>query len=157
MRIVLIYLFSFSTVILLFYFLVHGRVSPDNQILGEWKEVRWEYEKVDNNERVERYKHLSEYVESTMGQHLIIHQAETWKFMEDGKLKLSGQHMEEIVEWRIKGRGHILELRHQNKEVEYYDLTRLDDNTMVLNFDSDMQVRGIAKLTFEKINYAEKI
>lgn len=151
MKIWLIYIAALGAAILLFYALIAGRVSPEQQILGEWKEVRWEYEKVDNNERVARYRHISDFVKQTMGQHLIIHQAETWTFLDNGKLKLKGENREETVRWTIKGRGHILELRHDNDAVEYYDITGLDQQTMMLNFDSDMQVRGIAKLTFEKI------
>lgn len=151
MKIWLIYLSALATAILLFYALIADKVSPEQQILGEWKEVNWEYEKVDETERVARYRHISDFVKQTMGQHLIIHQAETWTFLDNGKLKLSGDNSEEIVNWSIKGRGHILELRHDNDAVEYYDITGLDRQNMVLNFDSDMQVRGIAKLTFEKI------
>jgi hypothetical protein len=54
------------------------------------------------------------------------------------------------VRWKLKGRGHILELEYDNRIVEHYNLTELNDNTMVLNFDSDIQVKGIAKLTFIK-------
>lgn len=138
-----------------FVVLIHFSPSPESQILGSWQELAWEYEKVDkqtnDHSQGEGYQDISSYVKSTIGYHLIVHKAETWTFLPDGKLRLQGGDFEETVSWRIKGRGHILELRHDDNTIEHYNLTDLGNQTMVLNFESDLQVRGIAKLTFKKI------
>lgn len=148
MKITLAYLTAFLTGILVFVSLISSAPSPERTILGEWKELQWEYEKVNKSENTE---YSSQETREQAGQHLVIHQAENWTFLPGGKLKLSGKNKNKIVSWRIKGRGHILELKYDNNTKEHYNLTRLDDDKMVLNFESDMQVRGIAKLTFEKL------
>jgi hypothetical protein len=148
MKITLFYLTVFLTGILVFVSLISSAPSPETVILGEWKEMKWEYEKVNKSENKD-YSSLE--TQEQAGQHLIIHQAENWTFLPGGKLKLSGKKNDKIVSWRIKGRGHILELKYDNNTKEHYNLTRLDGDKMVLNFESDMQVRGIAKLTFEKL------
>ena len=56
------------------------------------------------------------------------------------------------ISWNIKGRGNILELKYDNNNVEHYSLTELSDNKLVLNFDTNTHTRGIARLTFEKLN-----
>ena len=89
-------------------------------------------------------------VKKIIGQHLLIHEAETWKFLSNGKLVLKAGENERLVDWKIKGRGNILQLKYDDNVVENYNLTELDNNTMILNFDSEIQARGIAKLTFEK-------
>lgn len=125
--------------------------GPEAVILGKWQESAWEYEKVDKidgKEKPEAHQIRDQHTEN-----LVIHEAETWQFLPDKKLKLIGKNKEEIVEWHIKGRGNILELKHSSNMVEHYNLTELTPDKMVLNFESDIQVRGIAKLTFEKTEY----
>lgn len=152
MKVWLQYIGVFGTGFLLFFVLINATHSPEQQILGEWKEMAWEYEMVDKADNdITHYSQVSDYVKNSMGQSLVIHKAEVWTFMPQGKLKLSGNDREETVTWRMKGRGHILELKHEDNTIEHYNLTELDNNKMVLNFDSDMQVRGVAKLTFEKL------
>jgi hypothetical protein len=134
-----------------FVFMINAAPSPESIIVGEWKEVAWEYEKVDKTIDSVKYKHLSEEVKKIAGQNLVIHEAETWQFLPNRRLRLVSDQGEKIVSWRIKGRGHILQLRYDNHEEEIYNLTQLDENKMVLNFEIDLQARGIAKLTFEKV------
>ena len=122
--------------------------SPETIILGKWKELKWEYEKV--NKINGKDKPEAEEMKSQHTEKLVIHEAEVWQFLPDKKLKLIGKNREEIVEWHIKGRGNILELRHSSSVIEHYNLTELTGDIMVLNFETDIQVRGIAKLTFER-------
>ena len=123
--------------------------GPENIILGDWKESSWEYEKVNKINKTD--KPLAEEMRDQQTRNLIIHEAEVWRFLPGGKLKLIGKNSEEIVDWRLKGRGNILEIKHSSNVTEHYSLTELSSNKMVLNFETDVQVRGIAKLTFEKI------
>ncbi len=126
--------------------------SPEQQILGKWNEHSWEYEKAYSRAalRIMNRDTVAQSVKDQLGKHLIIHSAETWDFNPDGTLMLHGTDTTKQVKWKLKGRGHILELEYADKVIEHYNLTELDKNTMVLNFDSDIQVKGIAKLTFNK-------
>lgn len=126
--------------------------SPEHLILGTWKEHSWEYEKAYSAAtlKVMNRDTISESVKDQLGRNLIIHSAETWDFNPDGTLLLQGANTMKQVKWKLKGRGHILELEYDDRVIEHYNLTELNESTMVLNFDSDIQVRGIAKLRFNK-------
>lgn len=147
------YIGFFALGILLFVLMISASKSPETKIKGEWSELAWEYEKVDKNEGADSsIKEDSNYVKNTMGQDLVIHKAEKWKFYPDGKLILQGEKYTKEVSWCMKGRGNILELKYDDNNVEHYSLTELSDNKLVLNFDTETHTRGIARLTFEKIN-----
>lgn len=133
--------------------------NPERILVGTWEEVSWEFERVNvdsaliNNEfekkqREEIYKNL------------VIHNAETWEFSSEKKLFLNNKDHSNI-NWAIKGRGHILELKYGGKQSETYQVQRLTDNELVVFYNFDLQIRGIVKMTFKKINtnknYAQKI
>ncbi len=126
--------------------------NPENTIEGQWKELVWEYEKVDKNDTITNdYDNVSDFVKDVVGENLVIHKAESWTFKPNGKLILKGSNYSKEVNWTIKGRGNILEIKYDNNNCEHYSLTELSDNKLVLNFDTDTHTRGIARLTFEKI------
>ncbi len=139
-----------------FFITVENSPSPEDIIIGEWEELKWEYEKVDKtgNDSV-NYKHISDDVKDLIGQNLIIHKAETWIFLPDHRVRLLGENTDKIVKWRIGGRGNILQFKHDSATIENYNLSELNDHTMVLNFEADIQAKGIAKLTFKKINITQ--
>lgn len=142
----------FGVVLIIFITLMNASESPEKLIIGSWNELEWDYEKVNIADWDKRKSEPLFDLESEIGQHLLIHEAETWTFLPNGKLKLKGTNGEKIVEWSIKGRGNILQLKYDKDIKENYNMTRLSNNRMVLNFESDIQARGIAKLTFEKVN-----
>ncbi len=134
--------------------------NPEKQLLGEWNETEWKYEKADKNQQTQTLLSGStESIKELVGNKLLIHKAENWHFYPNGVLRLSGNDTDKIVTWHIKGRGHILQLKHASNCIENYNIDVLNDTTLVLNFEADIEVRGIAKLTFNKHkkNYAEKI
>jgi hypothetical protein len=151
MKFWLIYISVFAVGISSFVVMINAAPSPESVILGEWKELSWEYEKVNKTEDSIKYKSVTDEVKKIAGENLIIHEAETWHFLPNRRLRLVSDEGEKVVHWRIKGRGHILQLRYDDDVVENYSLYELDNNRMVLNFEIDLQARGIAKLTFEKI------
>lgn len=126
--------------------------NPESQILGTWNERAWEYEKAYTRatRKALDADTMSQSVKDQLGKHLVIHSAETWDFKPHGVLLLHGADTTKSVKWKLKGRGHILELEYADSVVEHYNLTELNEHTMILNFDSDIQVKGIAKLTFDK-------
>lgn len=123
--------------------------NPERSIVGEWKELAWEYEKT-NIPIAERNKISSAEIKKNIGQKRIIHEAETWTFLANGKLKLAGKNSLKIVDWRIKGRGHILQIKYENNLVENYNISVLGKDKLILWFESDFEVREITKLIFNK-------
>lgn len=154
MKIWIRYISFFAVGVFLFVILIGMANSPEVTIEGEWKEMVWEYEKVDkiNDTTKSDYDNVSYYVKDVAGQDLVIHKAEKWIFCPNGKLILEGNDYSKEISWNIKGRGNILELKYDNNNVEHYSLTELSDNKLVLNFDTNTHTRGIARLTFEKLN-----
>lgn len=154
MKIWIRYISFFAFGVFLFVTLISMANSPEATIEGEWKELVWEYEKVDkiNDTTKSDYDNVSFYVKDVAGQDLVIHKAEKWIFCPNGKLILEGNDYSKEISWNIKGRGNILELKYDNNNVEHYSLTELSDNKLVLNFDTNTHTRGIARLTFEKLN-----
>lgn len=149
----LVYIGIFALGLSSFIIMLNSSMSPEVMILGEWNEMKWEYEKVNENELDSLHIHeLSEMVKKQLGHNLIVHKAEQWKFEPDGRLIMHGKNISQEIRWAMKGRGHILELKYANGLIESYSLTELKENQLVLNFETEMQARGIAKLTFEKIN-----
>lgn len=152
MKIWIRYSSFFGIGIFLFVLLASISVNPEHTIEGQWRELVWEYEKVDKNETTKSdLNKVSSYVKNVVGENLIIHKAEIWIFKPNGKLILKGKNHSKEVNWTIKGRGNILKIKYNENDVEHYSLTELSDDKLVLNFDTDTQSRGIARLTFEKI------
>lgn len=153
MKIGMKYVSFFGIGILLFVTLISMAKSPEITFEGEWKELVWEYEKVDkiNDTTKKDYENVTSYVKDLAGQDLIIHKAEKWIFYPNGKLLLKGANYSKEISWNIKGRGNILELKYDDANTEHYNVTELSDDKFVLHFDTDTHARGIARLTFEKI------
>ena len=153
MKLVYKYIAFFSVGFMLFLTLISMSKSPEKTIEGEWNELIWEYEKVLKNDTVNAdYKEVKNYVKDIIGENLVVHKAEKWIFQSDGKLLLKGAGYTKEVDWCMKGRGNILELKYDDNNVEHYNLTELSDDKLILNFDTDKHTSGIARLTFEKIN-----
>jgi hypothetical protein len=140
--------------IIIFIVLFSYSKTPEKSIMGEWQEVEWKYEKVNKiGDSVILNSTNTDNLKNLLGKNLIIHEAENWFFSDDGKLILKEGENSKTVNWRIKGRGHILKIKYENFDViEYYNISRLTEDELILNFDSDIQARGIAKLTFKRKN-----
>lgn len=151
MKIWLNYIGFFGIGFVLFATLLSMSQSPEATIEGEWKELSWEYEKVNRNDTLKPdFTNVSSYVKDIAGLDLIIHKAEKWTFCNNGKLILQGDGYSREIGWVIKGRGNILQLKYGDN-IEHYSLTELSADRLVLNFDTNTNARGIARLTFEKI------
>jgi len=138
--------------LLSFMIMISAAPSPESLIVGNWKEVSWEYEKVNKSDYDTMVmKHIPADVKHSIGQDLVIHAAETWVFLSNRKLQLETPSGIKHVEWCIKGRGNVLQLKYDNNTLENYNITHLNNGALELNFETDIQARGIAKLTFERI------
>lgn len=151
MKIILKYISILLLIILCLTVMTSMAENPEKKIEGVWKESIWEYEKVDKNDTVSKdFNNVSGYVKEIASQNLVIHKAEKWIFKPNKKLILKGKNTTKEITWTIKGRGNILELKYNDNTVENYNLTEISDNKLVLNFNTNTDIRGIARLTFEK-------
>ncbi|MFD2037394.1 hypothetical protein ACFSKL_21535 [Belliella marina] len=128
--------------------------QPMNDIIGEWKEVSWDYEKVDILNQADTLT-IDDVLDQTrvqLGENFVIHKSEVWEFNKDNTLKVGfDDGSEEFVEWKLKSKGDILKLTHEGSVLEYYTIKELNKDKLVLHFHVDLNARGIVKLTFEKV------
>lgn len=150
MRLFTLYVGVFLAIGLGLSWVLGTSANPEEVIVGDWQELKWEYEVVDKNPEGLLVPKDSEVIKSAVTRDLLIHMAENWQFMPNGKLKLKNNHTDREVTWRIKGRGDILQIRYDRDTVENYNIAFLDKEKMVLNFESAIHARGIAKLTFDR-------
>ncbi len=128
-----------------------GRLKhPEKMILGSWKEVSWNYELVDKHPGKEGQTD-DPSLEHEIFKNLVIHKSESWKFHPGSGLTLEKQNQEPVkLTWKLKGRGHILQLNYGGDTMEYYQIKELTDKKMVLHFENDIHARGIVKIVFAR-------
>lgn len=148
----LIYFGVFGVGFACFLIMLFVAESPEQLILGEWVEQSWVYERLNNKGERKKYTsmRISNEKKRLISEDLIIHEAEVWKFLPFGKLKLIGNNKEKNVSWKLKGRGNILKLIYKNEKIERYIITELTQNTLIINVEFDIEAKGIAKLTFKR-------
>lgn len=128
--------------------------SPESFLLGEWNEREWNYERFSNTEFLQQHDSnnvVLTHVPSTE-KGLLFHEHERWEFNKDGLLQIvDNQEQVHAYKWCLKGKGDVLLIKNHNDEVlEHYKITHLDKDSMVLNFELDIQVKGLARLTFKR-------
>ncbi len=128
--------------------------SPEELLLGQWSERTWKYERVPAKGHLESCPEdeLTSATKSYIGKGLLLHENERWEFLPSGKLViLSQQDALEEYKWCLKGKGDILIIKDSaNKVIEHYKITHIDTDSLSLNFELDIQVKGLASLTFKK-------
>lgn len=125
--------------------------GPESLILGSWDEVSWEYERVNSTENSNLP--LDNLVKKEICSNMFIHEAETWVFKKNNRLQLVKRgHEEEELIYNLRGRGNILEMIHKDNGTEIYQIQDLTKNKLVLHFNFDLQVKGIVKMTFSKVD-----
>ncbi len=135
--------------------------SPEHKIMGQWQEVSWDFERLDVDTK-SLHQDFTTLQRQEVYKNLIIHDAEIWDFRPQNTLYLNAKDQKPTqLKWAIKGRGHVLQLKYQDKKTETYQVHLLNEDEMVVYFNFDLQIRGIVKVTFKKINkenyYAQKI
>jgi len=124
-----------SAITLAYYF------NPERLIKGRWMETTWSYENVDKSDFL--------YHDVRMAHK---HESEAWRFMNNNQLHFyNGEDIAAKATWKIKGRGHVLQLTYEDGDTELYDIKELNDHELILNFDIGMESRGIARLIFTKV------
>lgn len=133
-------------------FTIKAYHDPETVILGSWKEVHWEYERVYHSAHIDRaITSAPQEVKQMSATDLGIIDAESWVFNPDGSLILSNHHIKKQASWKIKGRGNILMITYDNNRVERYNIASLTKGKLELHFDTDANIRGIAKVSCVKI------
>lgn len=152
MRTILLFIVSLLTLFLGAVFVLTKMRGPEKLLVGKWQEVSWEFEKVDQQEN-NLFFADEDFQRNEICKDLLIHKAEVWEFQNDGTLVLSSKdHQPENLRWNIKGRGHILVLAHGDDRLESFQIQEISHDSLVIHFGFDLQVRGIVKMTFVKID-----
>lgn len=153
MKIKIAYMSFLLSAVGLVVLLTASSPSPDTLLTGTWQEVSWEYEKVDQAIKTDNLteKQIAENIKRLIDQDLMVHRAEKWNFSPNGILQLlSANAPARPLNWKMKGRGHILVLHYDDRMEESYTVAELNENRMVLHFYTELQARGIAKITFTR-------
>ncbi|HSZ71744.1 MAG TPA: lipocalin family protein [Cytophagaceae bacterium] len=118
------------------------RFNPEQLIIGQWQESKWSYEKIDTKDFA--YRDVKPVRK---------HQSESWKFVEGNQLYFYRKTiLSSKAKWKIKGRGHVLQLTYEDGDTELYNIKELNEHRLILNFDTGLESRGIAQLVFVKFN-----
>lgn len=131
--------------------------SPEELIIGEWSESTWKYERAGSIQQKKNgcTDSLSTSVKGLLGKGLMIHENETWSFFPNGELHvLSPNHEPQVFYWRLKGKGDMLVIKDKNKNpLEHYKITQINKESLSLSFELDIQVKGLASMTFKKCKH----
>lgn len=134
--------------------------NPERLIKGVWVEKEWVVEKGDRN----HHELFNLGVNSTIRREVLHGLDEfsfgTWIFKDDGTVQSANNDLKN-VEWFIRGRGHVLELKRDGKAIESFQISKISDDLLELHINLDMQIKGILKIVLERKvegeQYAKKI
>jgi hypothetical protein len=155
MKLILLYILVFIAGFGSLATMMFADSKPEVEILGTWKEVSWEYESVNKMSDAKELSHLEnvEQLSELLGQNLLLHENERWVFKPNGYIVLQHENGTIIKKhrWYLKSRGNVLLFKDNDTILESYSITLLTPKKMILNVNLDIQARGAAKLTFEKV------
>lgn len=148
--------FIFSILLVVLTFVMISLDKKEENLIGDWEEVEWVFEQNRNphvtiNDNADT---LSAAVKAEIGRNLLIHTAESWKFNANNQLYIQKSNKEEnTCRWYVKGRGNILEIMNPDKNItETYEIVHLSKDSLVLSFEVDIQLQGLAKMKFKRTN-----
>ncbi len=144
-RIALILLFTSISVIVLAF--IGNKYNPENEFVGSWDEIDWNIKGAEKS--VVTNLGLVQPPSEEDRDSIRFHTAKSWKFRPGGVLILQDKHEEKELEWRLKGRGHILEIT-DGVVTEYYDINLLSDEKIELNYIAPSFVKDYARLVIRR-------
>lgn len=148
---ILFIVLSLTGVLSLYSFTITHMSNPEEEIAGLWAEKKWEYEKVYHPNDKKELEKSGDYEIHTSHDQAVLHMAEKWCFLKNGELHLLKGSTQTEAKWKIKGRGNILEIEYPQGLCERYNITELNTDQLVLNFSSDIQIKGLTRLTFNRL------
>ncbi len=135
--------------------------NPERLIQGEWVEKEWRLEKDNASPELASNSQLQEGLRKEILRDFEELHLGVWKFKKDRSLQSADSNQNNNIEWLIKGRGHVLELRKEGKPIESFQIQQISDNKLVLHLNFDLQVKGIIEIVLERKDpsdqYAKKI
>lgn len=131
-------------------------IESQHSLVGTWTEQNWEYEAAPDLNLNSDLTGAENLTQSTPNC-LVVHQSEIWQFDTNGTLYIQSAKSTKAAKWSLKGRANVLVLYYPNGMREHYNISHISTDSLVLNFESQIQARGIAKLTFTRKNYVKKI
>lgn len=129
---------------------------PEAQLLGQWEEVSWTYEKVDPAPLdVSTGVLIGQELRNEITKGLVIHESETWRFEPGAALVLQKNgERDDTLQWKLKGYGRMLELVYGDKHHEVYKVREVKNDEMVLQFNNDMIARGVVRIVLKRVDNA---
>lgn len=121
--------------------------NPEKEFMGSWNEIDWNFKEAEKSVVTNLGLLKSSPKESSNS--IRIHSAKNWDFKPNGVLILHDETESKSLEWRLKGRGHILEIT-DGQVTEFYDINSLSENKIELNFIAPSYVKDHAKLVIER-------
>ncbi|TDS16112.1 hypothetical protein [Sphingobacterium paludis] len=135
--------------------------NPERLIQGEWVEKEWRLEKDNGSEELASNSQLQEGLRREILRDFEELHLGVWKFEENRQLQSADTNQNSKIEWLIKGRGHVLELRKDGKQIESFQIQQISNDKLVLHLNFDLQVKGIIEIVLERKDpsdqYAKKI
>jgi hypothetical protein len=125
--------------------------NPEEQLVGCWTETGWAYERADEDAPSGSFWNDGVRPRQYPMRDVVRHEGEFWEFQPKGRMAIGAiDGVTEHARWRLKGRGHVLAIRHLDDRFEVYDIKKITDEALTLHFDMGMEVRGIARLEFAR-------
>ncbi|MFD1768289.1 hypothetical protein [Sphingobacterium suaedae] len=125
--------------------------SPERLIQGEWVEKNWRLEKDNASKKIASTFHLQDELRKEILRNIEDLHLGVWKFEQDGTLLSAEEPSDHSgMEWIIKGRGHVLELRKDGRQVESFQIQQISKDKLVLHLNFDLQVKGIIEIVLER-------
>lgn len=128
---------------------------------GRVVEKEWRLEKDNASEELASNSQLQEGLRKEILRDFQELHLGVWKFEKDRSLQSADPNQKSDIEWLIKGRGHVLELRKDGKQMESFQIQQISDDKLVLHLNFDLQVKGIIEIVLERKDpsgqYAKKI
>jgi hypothetical protein len=124
---------------------------PEDQLIGCWTETGWSYERADDDAPAGSFWNDGVRPRMYPTRSVVRHEGEFWEFGPRGRMSIGTvDGVSAEARWRLKGRGHVLAIRHSDQRFEVYDIKTIANDALTLHFDMGMEVRGIARLDFAR-------
>lgn len=143
--VVLFFVLFFSSATIIYSF----SKKMDESLVGNWKEVSWNYAKSDKKIKAIDNADLK----FELANHLVVHKFEQWNILPNNQMNFKDSIGNiHHCKWYLKGRGNILELVHPDKSKETFLVKSTKNNQLELHVETAVHARGILKITLKRLD-----
>jgi hypothetical protein len=121
------------------------KLKIDSEFIGTWKEKDSENLELDQNILLKIASTIDEQFAKTKSPSNI-----KWNFYPNGKLIIETEHHTAQLDWHIKGRGNVLEIKNGDLVNHFSIMEHLNDK-LEMNYISDIQIKEPIKINLSKI------